>query len=92
VLPVLFDPHDHDKVCIDHERIGQSTAGTGVRVQVMSREDGSVRTVHAGEQVTSGGRTVEIGPDGSIRITSAPTDDAPTDDAPAVAAPAADQD
>ena len=74
-LPVLFDPHDHDKICIDHERIGQSTAGTGVRVQVMSREDGSVRTVQAGEQVTAGGRTVEIGPDGSIRITSAPAGD-----------------
>ena len=41
----------------------------------MSREDGSVRTVQAGEQVTTGGRTVEIGPDGSIRITSAPPSD-----------------
>jgi hypothetical protein len=76
-LPVLFDPHDHDKICIDHERIGQSTAGTGVRVQVMSREDGSVHTVHPGEQVTSGGRTVQIGPDGSIRITSAPAEGEP---------------
>jgi hypothetical protein len=75
-LPVLFDPHDHDKICVDHERIQQSTAGTGVRVQVMSREDGSVRTVHPGEHVTSGGRTVELGPDGSIRITTAPQGDA----------------
>ena len=78
-LPVLFDPHDHDRICIDHERIEQSTAGTGVRVQVMSREDGSVRTVHPGEQVTTGGRTVEIGPDGSIRITSLPPGDSPGD-------------
>jgi hypothetical protein len=82
-LPVLFDPHDHDRICIDHERIGQSTAGTGVRVQVMSREDGSVRTVSAGEQVTAGGRTVEIGPDGSIHITSALSSDTAGD--PAVA-------
>jgi hypothetical protein len=42
----------------------------------MSREDGSVRTVHPGEHVTSGGRTVELGPDGSIRITTAPQGDA----------------
>ncbi len=83
-LPVLFDPHDHDKICIDHERIQQSTAGTGVRIQVMSREDGSVRTVHAGEEVTAGGRTIEMGPDGSIRITSAPADSAgaPEGDSP----------
>jgi hypothetical protein len=75
-LPVLFDPHDHDKICVDHERIQQCTAGTGVRVQVMPRADGSVRTVHPGEHVTSGVRTVELGPDGSIRITTAPQGDA----------------
>jgi hypothetical protein len=72
----------HYRFCIDHERIQQSTAGTGVRIQVMSREDGSVRTVHAGEEVTAGGRTIEVGPDGSIRITSAPADDRGTDDRP----------
>src|ERR1700753_1979735 len=27
-LPVLFDPSDHDSICIDHKRIQQSTAGT----------------------------------------------------------------
>ncbi|HEX3975763.1 MAG TPA: hypothetical protein VHW96_05830 [Solirubrobacteraceae bacterium] len=75
-LPVLFNPRDQDKICIDHERIQHSTAGTGVRVQVVSREDGSVRTVHAGEEVRASGRTIEMGPDGSIRITNAPRDDA----------------
>jgi hypothetical protein len=56
----------------------------------MSREDGSVRTVSAGEQVTAGGRTVEIGPDGSIHITSAPSSDTAGD--PAVADADADAD
>jgi hypothetical protein len=45
----------------------------------MSREDGSVRTVGPGEQVTAVGRTVEIGPDGSIRITGPPPSDSPGD-------------
>src|SRR6201995_2059676 len=78
-LPVLFDPHDHDRICIDHERIQQSTAGTGVRVQVTSREDGSVRPVGPGGEVTGGGRRFELGPDGSIRIPSAPPSDPPAD-------------
>jgi hypothetical protein len=72
-LPVLYDPHDHDKICIDHEHLDEVTAGTGIRIQVVSREDGSIRTVHAGEEISAGGRTIQVNSGGGIRITSSST-------------------
>lgn len=76
-LPVLFDPGDHDKLCIDHERLDASYGSSGGRVEVkiVSREDGTVRTVSPGEgplEVNAGGRTIEVSSGGSFRIASRP--------------------
>lgn len=64
-VPVLYDPHDHSKIVLDHEQLeadGPAGGFGNVSIQVMSRDG---RPAAAGDA----GVEVQRGDDGTIRIT-----------------------